>query len=952
MREIQGKISVWAFGVVIIVSIIALAGWIADALILAGMGKNAIPMAPVTSLCFLLTSFAALIMLRRSINSKFSIIILSSVLVVCLIILIDTTTGYPINIEQLVGNSQVSLNNFPIGRMSPVTSSLFLISIISLLIIAAKDNWRKLAILLSSVALLIAFTFDLGYLYGAPLLYGRNIIPPAWNTSLAFTFLFIGILSGFVMNEKPLNLFVGDSFRARLMRSFLPLTLLIIILSGWIDSIFIHFFNDHVLVSALATIISLFALSFMILKLAKNIGNDIDHIFDFRKEAEEVLRESELHFRTLANSGQALIWTSGIDKKCNYFNQPWLNFTGRSLEQELNDGWVEGVHPDDLNMCLETYTTAFKRQERFSMDYRLRYHDGSYHWIQDNGTPRFNIRGEFIGYIGHCLDITERKQNEEALVNSEERYRLISSVATDYTFSTKVMPDGSLDLNWVAGAFESISGYSVEEFKARGAWRASIHPKDLKIDNNDIARLRNNQDTESQIRTINRNGEIVWVQVFAHPVWDNEKNCLSGIYGAVKNITDRKNAEEKLIKSELRFRELLEKVNLIAIILDTRGKVTFCNEHLLKLTGYQLEELIGKDWFDLMIPDGLTEVKNLFITGLQNGDIAPHFENPILTKSGKKLDIAWSNVIQRKSNGMFSGVASIGEDITEQKLVEEKIRNINEELEKRVVDRTKELEKRGLELLENEAALLKLVEDLNLKSDELQQSTAQLEIANKELEAFSYSVSHDLRAPLRAISGFVSILLEDYEHTLDDEGKRICGIIQSNAIKMGQLIDDLLSFSRLIRSELHHAKIDMKSLVQNVISDFETVQNLSHKTIVIQELPQTIGDSNLIKQVWINLISNAIKYSSKNENAQITIGSYSNQNEVVYYIKDNGVGFNMDYAHKLFGVFHRLHSVNEFEGTGVGLAIVQRIVSRHHGRVWAEGEVGKGASFYFALSGN
>lgn len=547
----------------------------------------------------------------------------------------------------------------------------------------------------------------------------------------------------------------------------------------------------------------------------------------------------------------------------------------------------------------------------------------------------------------------EELQNKVAsLMESEERYRLISSVATDYTFSTKVMPDGSLDLNWVAGAFESISGYSVEEFKNRGGWRVSIHPKDLKIDDSDMVRLRNNQDTESQIRTINRNGEIVWVQVFAHPVWDNEKNCLSGIYGAVKNITDRKIAEEKLIKSELRFRELLEKVSLIAIILDTHGKVIFCNEHLSKLTGYQQEELIGKDWFDLMIPDGISKLKIEFINHLRIGEISPHYENPILTKSGKKLNISWSNVIQRKSNGTVTGVASIGEDITEQKRIEEKIRNLNEELEKRVAERTKELEKRSFELIKNEAKLLKLVEDLNLKSDELQQSTAQLEIANKELEAFSYSVSHDLRAPLRAINGFVSILIEDYEQKLDDEGKRICGIIQSNAIKMGQLIDDLLSFSRLIRSELHCTKIDMESLVDNVISDFETVQDLSHKTIAIQKLPPANGDSNLLKQVWINLISNALKYSSKNENAQITIGSYINNDEVVYFIKDNGVGFNMNYAHKLFGVFHRLHSMNEFEGTGVGLAIVQRIISRHRGRIWAEGEIGKGASFYFTLSAN
>lgn len=949
MKEFQEKISIVSFWIVMAIGAIALAGWFVKELTLAGMGKNSIPMAPVTIVCFILISFSALKLKHKGLTSKLPKVIFSFVFLVCLIILIDALNGYPLNLEYITGKSPGSLYNFPIGRMSPITSVLFLLSSTSLLAVSSDSAFKRLATVLSIAGLLTSFIFDLGYLYGTPLLYGHGIIPPAWNTALAFTFLFTGILTGFGMNERPLNLLLGKSVRARLMRNFLPSTLLIIIFTGWIDSIFIKIFNDHVLVSALVTFCSLLILSYIILKLSENIGSDIDEIFTLRKKTEEILRESELHFRTLADSGQALIWTSGIDKKCNYFNSTWLEFTGRTLEQEMGDGWVEGVHPDDLDYCFKTYVNAFERRERFSMDYRLRYRDGSYHWIQDNGTPRFNLKGEFIGYIGHCLDITERKKAEEDLMKSEERYRLISSVATDYTFSTIVTPDGVLSLEWIAGAFESISGYSVSEFVARGGWRSTVHPDDLEIDDLDIAQLRNNQKTESQLRTINKNGETVWVQVFAHPVWDYEKNCLAGIYGAVKNITDKKNADEKLINSELRFRELLEKVNLIAIIIDDEGNVTFCNEHLLKLIGYRRDELVGKNWFELMIPKENPEVKNVFIKGLETGQVAARFENPIITKTGEKLDIVWSNVVQKRHDGTFSGVASIGEDITERKQAEEKIRILNEELEMRVIERTKELEKRSKELIENEKALLKLVEDLNIKSEELQRSSLQLEAANKELEAFSYSVSHDLRAPLRAVSGFVGILLEDYGHILDDEGKRVCNIIYSNALKMGQLIDDLLSFSRLIRSELRHSKIDMEGMVKSVIAEFESVQDLSNKNITVEKLPSAMGDPNLLKQVWINLLSNAIKYSSKKEDVTIKIGSYTEQNEQVYYIEDNGVGFNMDYAHKLFGVFQRLHSVNEFEGTGVGLAIVQRIINRHFGRVWAEGKVGNGAKFSFAL---
>ena len=311
MREINEKISIWAFWVIITISVLALTGWLADVLSLAGMGDNSVPMAPVTALCFILTSFAALNFLQKRISLTLSKIIFIFVFVVCLIILIDTSTGYPIEFERIIGNSPGLLNDFPIGRMSPATCILFLISVVSLLTIITKNKWHKTVIFLSTAALFASFIFDLGYLYDTPLLYGRTIIPPAWNTSLAFTFLFIGILSGFGMNEKPLNLFVGESVRARLMRSFLPVTVLIIVVAGWIDTIFAKIINDHVLVTALVTILSLLVISFIILKLSGKIGNDIDYIFAFRKEAEKAVKESEEKYRSIfENSSVAILLTT------------------------------------------------------------------------------------------------------------------------------------------------------------------------------------------------------------------------------------------------------------------------------------------------------------------------------------------------------------------------------------------------------------------------------------------------------------------------------------------------------------------------------------------------------------------------------------------------------------------------------------------------------------------
>jgi light-regulated signal transduction histidine kinase (bacteriophytochrome) len=227
--------------------------------------------------------------------------------------------------------------------------------------------------------------------------------------------------------------------------------------------------------------------------------------------------------------------------------------------------------------------------------------------------------------------------------------------------------------------------------------------------------------------------------------------------------------------------------------------------------------------------------------------------------------------------------------------------------------------------------------------------TSQLETANSELQAFAYSVSHDLRAPLRAIDGFSKFVLEDYGSKLDSEGQRLLGLIRSNTQKMDKLITDILSLSRVTRGEQKKSKVDMTKMALSMFNEAVTPEILKRMKFAIDTLPETYADPTYIKQVWINLISNAIKFSSLKTVPEIKIGGYNDKGRHVYFISDNGVGFNPEYAHKLFGVFQRLHKANEFEGTGVGLAIVQRIIHRHGGTVWAEGKEGLGATFYFSL---
>jgi light-regulated signal transduction histidine kinase (bacteriophytochrome) len=241
------------------------------------------------------------------------------------------------------------------------------------------------------------------------------------------------------------------------------------------------------------------------------------------------------------------------------------------------------------------------------------------------------------------------------------------------------------------------------------------------------------------------------------------------------------------------------------------------------------------------------------------------------------------------------------------------------------------------------------VRSLRTLNNELTKETIKLEDANNELEAFAYSVSHDLRVPLRAIDGFSRIVIEDYEDKLDEEGIRLLNIVRDNTKKMGQLIDDILLLSRAGRQEMKISELDMGSLAKRVYQDFSQDTEGRNVGFTADDIPMAMGDRALLTQVFTNLIGNAIKFTREKDIATIEVGSNEDKDYKIYYVKDNGAGFDMKYYDKLFGLFQRLHSQEEFEGTGVGLSIVQRIISRHGGRVWGEGEVDKGATIFFSL---
>lgn len=368
---------------------------------------------------------------------------------------------------------------------------------------------------------------------------------------------------------------------------------------------------------------------------------------------------------------------------------------------------------------------------------------------------------------------------------SEERYRIISDVASDYIFESRFDDQGNLLNTWIAGAFESISGYTVEEFHARGGWRATLHPDDLAQDEQDMRDLRANKNVDSKLRVITKTGQTRWVRVLASPIWDEKTSILRGVYGAVQDITDQEEARAQ-------------------------------------------------------------------------------------------------------------------------------VQRLNIDLEQRVAERTSELQS-----------------------------------ALTELESFSYSISHDLRAPLRALNGYAGILLNDHHGNLGHQSLDYLKLIENNARRMGVMIDGLITFLQLNRKTLRRETLDTNRLVRHVVNHITA--GSPHLDLRIGDLPPCHADPELLAYVFTSLLGNAIKFSLGRTPAVIEVGASMQGGRPTFFVRDNGVGFDMKYQSKLFGVFQKLHQVHEYEGEGLSLAIVQRIIHRHGGKIWAEAEVDQGATFYFTL---
>ncbi|MCW3787459.1 PAS domain S-box protein [Plebeiibacterium sediminum] len=649
-------------------------------------------------------------------------------------------------------------------------------------------------------------------------------------------------------------------------------------------------------------------------EIASNLGVALS-----RNQAKELLKKNEILLKETGKLAKVGGWEFDIETG----EGTWTEAVAKIHEFDINDNINKKIglsyyKGEYYNLINNAIANAINNFQPYDLELKLTTHRGSQKWVHTIGIPEVK-NGKVVKISGSMQDITDKKQAEIALKENEEKYRNLFMYSPDAIFINQndkilLVNEAMLHLMKVNDENLLVGMNPKELFQAKNfnserftsTKRSSKQPvfEDLIID-----KKGNIRDVEIH-QSVFKIGEVVANHVILRDI-TKKKEIEKEIENHKKNLENLvKQRTLELYHSEEKYRGLYETVKDGIVRTDLKGAIIECNPEFRNMLGYSFDEITQLTIWDLTPPKWISPKKDIINNEVFVNGYSDALDKEFLHKNGTFIAVSERIRLEKDSDMNPIGMWSIVRDITKRKETENAIINLNYQLKERQIA---------------------------------------LENSNKELEAFSYSVSHDLRAPLRAITGFTKILIEDYSELLDDEAKRICNVIDESATNMGKLIDDLLSFSRLGRHDMQYSTINMKNLALLSFKEICPPELLDKTDITIENIPSISADPHMILLVWNNLLSNAIKYSSKQECINIQISSTIQANSITYFIKDNGVGFNMKYKDKLFGVFQRLHKSTDFEGTGVGLALVQRIIKRHNGTIWAESELSKGATFYFKL---
>ncbi|TAF07380.1 MAG: PAS domain S-box protein [Nostocales cyanobacterium] len=944
VRHLSSKLSMSTA----LIGFFVLLGWIFNLSFLKSILPGLVTMKVNTALGFLLGGISLWLWHENHFRKRSHLQLVCQILAVIVILIgLLTLIQYSFNvnfgIDQLVikEKENVIATSYP-GRMAPNTAICFFW--LGLALILLRYSLTSIAQSLAFSSFLIAVVGLVGYILRISSFY--HLAPftgMALHTSISFILFSSGILLASSQHgwmQEVMSPYLGGI----IARNIFPLVIGIPILtSGLFLSAYRSDFIPIEIGFVLRGIINIVVLGGVVwwnARYLNNIDKKYQNLQQSLQEYNDNL-EARVHERTsqLEATNRDLI--DSRHQLSNLINTlPGIVFS-RSVNNNwsidsISDGYLSIISECKKELCqseqkctfqdliveedypkiIAAIQTAIDNKIAYEVEYRIVTQCGHEKWLWEKGIET-SIDGDAQIIQGFITEITSLKATEEALRISEERWRLATNSALDAIWEW----DSFTDRTTLSERWFSLLGENPQSFTiTRLEWEQRLHPDDReRVIKNVIDYLTHQAPRyHSEYRLRHRDGSYKWVESQAVAQWDEQGKPLR-MLGSIADITERKQTEQALRESEAKFREIAENIREVFHInsadLSQMLYISPCYE---EIWGRSCESVYQKpdSWSESMHPDDRARVFAACECLIQGQPLQEEYR--IIRPEG---DIRWVSArvfpVYSQSGQILRHVG-IAADITKRKQAELEIKRLNEELEERV-----------------------------------QQRTAQITSANKELEAFSYSVSHDLRAPLRGIDGFSKTLLERYTDKLDERGKHYLTRIRAGTQRMGELIDDLLQLSRVTRLEMRLTQVNLSAMAQQIaqhLSESEPerrVEWLISPNLIVQ------GDSQLLRIVMENLLNNAWKFTSKKTQATIELTSMKSESEkrdhLTYMIRDNGVGFDQTYVNKLFQAFQRLHSVEEFPGTGIGLATVQRIISRHGGDVWANAVVEEGATFYFTV---
>lgn len=643
-----------------------------------------------------------------------------------------------------------------------------------------------------------------------------------------------------------------------------------------------------------------------------SLYTDISYLKQIEYQSQENLQK----YDDLVNSVNGIIWEADIKSwTFTYVSQQAERLLGYTPQEWMNDPdfWENHIHPDDLENALAFTKKQRDMKKSYSHEYRFIAADGSIVWLRDIVSLILDEAGEIDLLRGVMIDITYLKkierQNQETLKSHSDLVNSINGIIWETNAKTSAA-------TYINERVESILGYTAEQWlNTPNFWASHIHPEDQSwVIEQGITNTKNKEPYDLKYRFTTADDRTVWVHDTVTIKLDELGNPHL-LRGVMIDITKQKEIEESLQQSENRYRQMFEHNKAIKFLVDPEnGAFLDANPAAVEFYGYTLEEFKNMTVHDIS-PFSPESVKAALAAA--SNEQQDYFQFQHQLKSGEARDVE-----------IYSGPINFGEkivlysivhDITDRRQKEREIQDLTETLEQRVGKRT-----------------------------------SQLQEINQELEAFAYSISHDLRAPLRAITGYSNILHADFSEELPAQAQEYLERIDQSSQKMDQLIHDLLMLSRLGRQTLRIHEIDYCKMTKRIFAEqIKAFPDRKFDLTTCKICPNINADPQLLEIMVSNLIANAIKFTQMREFPQIEFGAIENNDEeVIYFVKDNGIGFKMDYADKLFTPFQRLHGESEFKGTGIGLAIVSRVIQRHNGRIWVESEPDKGTTFYFTIGKN